>query len=127
MFEYDENVDILLLCRGSGRVERSEEHPWGLVDLDESGRQVGIEIWNASERARPLLLGAAAAEFRSGSVRCGRQMDSDPNVPRDGVPLGPLVVTPSPRIPRDSVSVHSATATFLEPIPAFRLRRAGRR
>lgn len=37
---------------------RSEEKPWGLLDFDETGELVGIEIWNASNLLSPEIVGA---------------------------------------------------------------------
>ncbi len=36
----------------------SEEQPWGLRDLDETGALVGLELWGASEALPPAFLEA---------------------------------------------------------------------
>jgi uncharacterized protein YuzE len=56
---YDRDADIAFF-RYAGRYGRhvvSEEHEWGLRDLDgRDGRLVGVEIWEASRRLPSALL-----------------------------------------------------------------------
>lgn len=55
---YDAEVDIALLVLEPGKAV-SEEHEWGLIDRDpEDHHLMGFEIWEASKRLPPELLGA---------------------------------------------------------------------
>ena len=36
----------------------SEEKPWGLLDFDETGELIGIEVWSASKLLSPEVVDA---------------------------------------------------------------------
>lgn len=55
---YDREVDIVWFRfeERDSMIDRSDEMEWGLLDRDDHGEVVGIELWRASERLpRPLL------------------------------------------------------------------------
>jgi uncharacterized protein YuzE len=59
---YDREADIAWLPTGQSDRVVSEEVEWGLIDHDlESAAVVGVEIWSASKRLPPELLGALPA------------------------------------------------------------------
>ncbi len=53
----DGDLAYFHLREPQGKVH-SEEEPWGLRDLDETGALVGLELWGASEALPPAFLEA---------------------------------------------------------------------
>lgn len=58
---YDRDSDIAYFEISDAPVERSNEHEWGLLDLDAAGSVVGAEYWHASQRLPSELLQALPA------------------------------------------------------------------
>jgi len=53
-FDYDPEVDALYLRLAESKVVESEEFQPGIIlDFDEKGNVVGVEVLNASKRGQP--------------------------------------------------------------------------
>lgn len=56
-FDYDPEVDALYLRQAESKVLESEEvQPGIILDFDESGNVVGVEVLNASKRGHPTQM-----------------------------------------------------------------------
>jgi uncharacterized protein YuzE len=53
---WDRECDIAWIRTRSTATDVCEEMPWGLVDLDETGKVTGFEIWDASTVLPPDML-----------------------------------------------------------------------
>ena len=58
---YDRDSDIAYFEISAAHIERSDELPWGLLDIDAAGNVVGAECWQASQRLPRELLEALPA------------------------------------------------------------------
>ncbi|MGH3609253.1 MAG: DUF2283 domain-containing protein [Pseudonocardiaceae bacterium] len=58
MTYYDREADIVYVGLRDSEVARSQEHGWGLIDLDRDGEPVGMEYWDASAHLAAEFLDA---------------------------------------------------------------------
>jgi uncharacterized protein YuzE len=58
---YDREADIVYVQLRDADVARSEEHDWGLIDLGEDRKPVGMEYWDASQHMPAEFLDALPA------------------------------------------------------------------
>ena len=58
---YDRDSDIAYFQVSDARLDRSNEHDWGLLDVDAEGHVVGAEYWHASRQLPSELLDALPA------------------------------------------------------------------
>jgi uncharacterized protein YuzE len=62
ILHYDPEVDIAMICLEKGRAV-GEKHPWGLIERNrETGRVMGIEIWQASKVLPAEMIEAMASQ-----------------------------------------------------------------
>ncbi|MFL5895159.1 MAG: DUF2283 domain-containing protein [Thermoleophilaceae bacterium] len=53
---YDRDAGILYIALSDAPATRSDERPWGLVDIGPAGEVVGVEYWAAGKQLPADLL-----------------------------------------------------------------------
>jgi uncharacterized protein YuzE len=95
---YDPDADIFVADRMKAAIARSQEQPWGLLDIAEDGRVVGIEVWDASTRLPAELL-------RATPVVQQQALRSDLRWEPSAVSIGGWPISTSKSAPRGCVFV----------------------